>query len=685
MFQPPQSTGMSQSMGSVAQAVPKISQMMVNVDKALILPKKIHITINDPITLEAPKLITDGIEKPKPKLITDGKEKPKAEAKSFIGDLKKALGMKPKSAEATRIKAEAKQKKADERAKARHKMMGGWFKDIGKSLKKGLTDNPIVNFIKDHWGKIMIGAMMLFLKPEQWKNIWEGIKELWNWFKTDGLEILKGIWDVLKKWVPKIAGWIGDLIDNIFGRKVTQEDVANAKKEEGESDADFAERLAGMKKDAAAYEATGNRQGGLFGEGGGIMDKLKGFGSLALLFVTGLTLLTGSFTPIMMALKLFGSGLRLGGKGLRGFARQANKSGLKNAKKGGLRRNARANQLRETRAQNKVSTGDARGKQTGKKIKNVGKVLKNTKAGSKAVGAVSKLGGFLKVGIRGLSKVAAPLAAGMALYDGVTGAMNADEMLGKKKEDLTVRDRIAGGAGGLLSGLTFGLVEASSIAKFVAADPKDPDKTPEAKEAKKKSTAQQPMTKTQFLQSEKYKSQMRGADGVVEGESTAGKQMAYDEYLENQPVIDKQVGVLNKRLKKLGKFPSSAPARKQEVAKINRKLDLDPLSTEIIEGLDPKALKILGRKVGSGGSEDMSTSMKSSDISPMVSPTMKADTLNQVQGENAELGSSNPVVAPITNINNITNNYGSGGENGTAIMGVPTAQQGKKVKHSNIR
>ena len=47
MFQPPQNTGMTQSMGSVAQAVPKISHMMVNVDKALILPKKIHITIND--------------------------------------------------------------------------------------------------------------------------------------------------------------------------------------------------------------------------------------------------------------------------------------------------------------------------------------------------------------------------------------------------------------------------------------------------------------------------------------------------------------------------------------------------------------------------------------------------------------------------------------------------------------
>jgi len=34
----------------------------------------------------------------------------------------------------------------------------------------------------------------------------------------------------LNEWVPKIAEWIGDLIDNVFGKKVTQEDVAAAKK-----------------------------------------------------------------------------------------------------------------------------------------------------------------------------------------------------------------------------------------------------------------------------------------------------------------------------------------------------------------------------------------------------------------------------------------------------------------------
>ena len=155
---------MSDSMGSVANSVPKVSNMMISADKCMVVPDKIYISINDAITIDKAEVKID-----KPKLLTDGKDEDKKPLdKSFIGDLKKALGMRPKSAEAMRLKAEEKQKRADDAAKKRHKKMGGWFKDIGKSLKKSLTDNPIVNFIKDHWGKIMIGAMMLFLKPEQW-------------------------------------------------------------------------------------------------------------------------------------------------------------------------------------------------------------------------------------------------------------------------------------------------------------------------------------------------------------------------------------------------------------------------------------------------------------------------------------------------------------------------------------
>lgn len=42
-----------------------------------------------------------------------------------------------------------------------------------------------------------------------------------------------------------------------------------------------------------------------------------------------------------------------------------------------------------------------------------------------------------------------------------------------------------------------------------------------------------PMSKNQFLQSENYKGQMRGEDGVVAGESTAGKNLAFENYLKD--------------------------------------------------------------------------------------------------------------------------------------------------------
>ena len=159
--------------------------------------------------------------------------------------------MKPKSAEAMRVKAEEKQKKADARAKKRHDAMAGWFKDMGKSLKKGLTDNPIVNFIKDHWGKIMIAAMAIFLKPEQWKTIWQAIKDLANWAMTDGVDLLKGIWETLKEWVPKlfdgiveIVKFIGRMIDSVFGKKATETEFNKMKIKDGESLEEFKTRKA---------------------------------------------------------------------------------------------------------------------------------------------------------------------------------------------------------------------------------------------------------------------------------------------------------------------------------------------------------------------------------------------------------------------------------------------------------
>ena len=42
------------------------------------------------------------------------------------------------------------------------------------------------------------------------------------------------------------------------------------------------------------------------------------------------------------------------------------------------------------------------------------------------------------------------------------------------------------------------------------------------------------MSKNQFLQSDKYKGQMRGEDGVVAGESTGGKNLAFENYLKDE-------------------------------------------------------------------------------------------------------------------------------------------------------
>lgn len=759
-------SSLTKSIASISNSVPKLSKVL-DLEKSketgvwAVEPKKIHITINDPITVKAPKLITDGKEE--------------KSDKSFISDIKKALGIKPKSAEEIRIKAEEKQKKADALAKKRHDKMKGWFKDMGNSLKKSLTDNPVVNFIKDHWGKIMFAAMALFLKPEQWKTIWQGIKNLWEWFKKEGIDIFKGTIEVLKEWVPKVfdavvsvVKFIGKLIDNIFGKKVTQEDVAAAKKagpKEGESKEDFNKRIAGMEEAAKSEK----RQGGLFGEGGGIMDKLKGFGSLALLFVTGLALMTKSFTPIMMALKLFKGGLKLGGKGLKGFARQVSNIGLKDAKKGGLRRNARANQIKETRAANKAKFGDARGKQgLGSKVKKVGKVVAKKAGGAMttAVGGASATPkpptGGMSTTATGASKMGKwvskfpKLAKGMKFLTKIPGPVGKAFMVGPlvaslaggadKKTIIPMIGGMLGGIGGgtlgsllggmvglaggplaLVTGALGGIAGAMlgdslgmGIAQWLVGDTVDAlpfdwmnnilnggkgsdeggdlNQTPAGAGAGAGGKGKPPMTKTQFLQSEKYKGQMRDESGAVRGESTAGKQIAYEEYLEeekNAPAIESSAKEIKKELKQAKRMPKVM--REKRYAKLNRFLDNSPNGDAILRELKPRELKQLGRDGASSEGGDvvapmaakkaMLRSQMNADAlapQPIVSPTMKADTLNQVQGENAELSSGGDAVVAPTVINNYYNSSG-GGENGTAIYGVPTAQKGQQHRHSNIR
>jgi hypothetical protein len=88
-------------------------------------------------------------------------------------------------------------------------------------------------------------------------------------------------------------------------------------------------------------------------------------------------------------------------------------------------------------------------KPNGNKLKSLGKGL-------------AKIGGGA---LRVAGRAFLPLAAVMSVVDGVRGAMNADVLLGKEGEDVTGGERAAAGAAGVLSGLTFGLVDAGKAAK----------------------------------------------------------------------------------------------------------------------------------------------------------------------------------------------------------------------------
>jgi hypothetical protein len=81
----------------------------------------------------------------------------------------------------------------------------------------------------------------------------------------------------------------------------------------------------------------------------------------------------------------------------------------------------------------------------------------------KIAGPVLKAGKFLKV----IPVVGTVISAIMGIFDAVSGFLNADEISGKSEEMVTLGDKIQAGISGFLSGLTFGLVEASDIFKGI--------------------------------------------------------------------------------------------------------------------------------------------------------------------------------------------------------------------------
>jgi hypothetical protein len=90
----------------------------------------------------------------------------------------------------------------------------------------------------------------------------------------------------------------------------------------------------------------------------------------------------------------------------------------------------------------------------------------------KGGGILDKLGkvgkGIGKVG-RVIGKVAAPLAIGLSAYDAYEGYNNAEQTLGMKEgEKATFGQKLAAGAGGVVSGLSFGLIKASTVGNFLS-------------------------------------------------------------------------------------------------------------------------------------------------------------------------------------------------------------------------
>ena len=785
MFQPPQNTGMTQSMGNVAQSVPKISHMMVNVDKALILPKTIHITINDPITVKAPKLITDG------------KEKEKA----------------TKSESAAMIKTKERWKKAEDKENKWKKSVKKWQEGLLGTLTKTLTDNPITNFIKDHWGKLLIGLGFLFLKPSQMKAVWEALKGMATWLWKNGPGIFKGIYDGLAWLVPKIGTLIGGIFKWLFGESEQdrEQDTLDEMKKEGSGAS--AEDIA--KQEAKVRVAGTERTGGLD-------DSL--FKQVAF-YLGGLILLLKKLGPDGIVGKMFSKmGKTLFDKVIRNKVMEDKVKGYLTDDMMKMDRGKKLSMMDKFRNNDYVKYGKDKASKVGGAVKagasKVGGAVKNVASAGgdwfkSLMGKFGKAGKFLaKMGksvIQGLMTMGPygwAILGGIALgglvwyfWDDITRVW--DNIAGTISKGFTkVKEMVTGMFGnvqGMLGGWLRG-IGAGMIADWIDPDGADPEKKKEftwggfAKElwnvytgiwkkvlslvtdagkmvkgiaasfARKmgldslaewiegepevetisdeqvkiqdnkienRRSKGKYGTKAEFLQSEEYKSQIRKPDGTLKGINTTKQDKMWEAHLDgvdNKPsAVSTASKVIatpttpttggKKFLKEIRKDIKRASRwrgkdRRIKAKKINDKIDASEYGDEILEKLTSRQLKIIGRdglatkkheenklrraartpeQVAADDKyfKDHSGSSASDDFagapSPMVSPTMKADTLNQVQGENAELSSgTNAIVAPTT-INNITNNYGSGGEGGTAIYGVPTAQKGTKVKHSNIR
>ena len=191
-----------------------------------------------------------------------------------------------------------------------------------------------------------------------------------------------------------------------------------------------------VKKLVGETEEANERRGGLFG---GLGSKIGGLGTM-LLGASG-------FGLISSGLNMLGKTLLAPFKAVSALVKRI--PGVAKTPKAPIKTSPKGVPVAEKKPA-KVKTN------TSKLVKE--NVKKGAKVAGKAVKGVARVAG----------RVFLPLAAAMSIFDAATGVAQAGELLDKEDEDLTFRDKASAGVAGFLSGLTFGLVDKSKTAKFLA-------------------------------------------------------------------------------------------------------------------------------------------------------------------------------------------------------------------------
>jgi len=574
---------------------------------------------------------------------------------------------------------------------ARDKKKTGWLKGLFTNSEEEKKEGGFFNWIKNNWGKILIGALLLMMNNKVWTMIVDGIKGIWNWVTSID-------WNGI---FTSIANGIGSIVDFIFGKK----------------------------------NDKGVREGGLLGKGGLIEGHGLGLavaglvGTLALLTAPLLVLKTALLSiPIAIGKMAWNAGKSLLGFGKKkpgGLDRKKNRS-----PEDQKARDKKAKDLKEQRANKDktktgkkgtdlakkggtpkpkippVSTGGSPGGKPGGKPKAsmIDKTLKKFPKLAKAMPFLRKLPIVGKVFTAGTIAMALAGGAGKkelipmigGLFGGVGGGILGAALggvLGLSGGPVALVTSILGGIGGAMMGDTLG----TGIAQWLMGEKVDafgwgfgwvndilnggkgPEEggvqTPKGKAASGGS-APPPMSKNEFLQSEKYKGQMRDESGVVRGESTAGKQMAYDDYLKEQEdmggVVAKSLPSIKKDIKKASNAWGSMKKRKRN--DINKFLDSNPAGDLIIEQLSPAELKFLRRDKKNSGSASASQPASNVTATPVNMAESKQQLFNQMNGLKPEADSN----AGMTVINNspTTVNKQGNAQNDTTFYGKNTAQDG---------